>query len=110
VPALPSAQPKNNKLKSIQNFKGQDKIKLEVFCNLLLYIPSGLHELFYNVVDRYLVNDEVGVPHEHLMQSDASLYYGLDVQIVKSLRLSDEWEIYYIHSPNGEQWYKLSAR
>jgi hypothetical protein len=106
VPTLPSAQPKDKELKSIQNFKGQHMIRL--LRDLLLNIPSGLHELLYDAVDRYLVNDGVGVPREHLMQCNASLYYGLDVQIDKFL--SDEWETCHIHATNGEQWYKLPAR
>jgi hypothetical protein len=106
VPALLSTQPKDNELKSIQSFKGYDKIR--VFRNLLLSIPSGLHQLLYNAVDRYLVNDRVSVPRERLMQFNASLYYGLDVHIDKFL--SDEWEIRHIHATNRKQWYKLLAK
>jgi hypothetical protein len=106
VPAVPSAQPKEIELKSIQSFKGQDKIR--VFCDLLLCIPSGVYELLYDAVNCYLVNDGVGVPCEYLMQSNASLYYRFDVQIDKFL--SDEWETSHIHAINREQWYKLSAR
>jgi hypothetical protein len=106
VPAQPSAEPKDNVLKSIQYFKGRDKIS--VFRDLLLYIPDGLRGVLCNAVDRYLVNRGANVQREELMQSNASLYYALDVQVDKFL--SDVWETRHIHATNGKDWYQLSAR